>query len=112
GGGGEWVEWGEGGEVVEGGVRGCRDLRVARLEAKLFNAGFDLLCGVADARVDQNVPRRRRDEIRGQVVAADPVDVADHPEGRKGFRPVCVLRQAILRRDDRGGPQREHDRQT
>ena len=75
-------------------MRRGENLRVGDLEPELGGAGGDLLRGVAHPRVDQDVALRRDDEVGGQVVAADPVDVADDAERREGPRPLVVLAAA------------------
>ena len=63
--------------MIEVAVRRGEDLHVAHLEAQLFHARLDVRRRFREARINKDVPLRRGDEVRGQVVTADPVDVAD-----------------------------------
>src|SRR5215210_6226695 len=63
--------------VVDVRVRRRKDLDVGDLEPELRHARGNLGGRVADAGVDKNVTGRRGDQVRGQIVTADPVDVAD-----------------------------------
>ena len=80
----------ETGHVVEVAMRGRQDPDVLDLETELRHVGRDLADSLGQAGIDQDMTLRRRDQIRGQIVGADPVDVADHPERRKRLHPVGV----------------------
>src|SRR6185295_18480893 len=80
-------------------VGGRDDFRISQLEAKLLDTRLDLLRGVANAGVDQDISLWSDDEIGRQVVAADPVDVPDDPERREWARPLFVLCRGVLRQE-------------
>jgi hypothetical protein len=64
------------------------NLDVAEVKAQLFDTVSyqrDRACKTA---VDQNVALRRRDQVGGQALAPDVVDIANDSVGREGIRPV------------------------
>ena len=76
------------GVVVEVGVADEQDLDVAEVEAELRDAFLDQRRRGCQAGVDQDVAGRRDDEIGGEVLAADVVEVVGDAEGCDRGGPV------------------------
>src|ERR1700722_3875649 len=65
------------------------------------------------------MPLRRGDQIGGKVVSPYPVNVSDHPKGRKGLDPIRVDRNlpglpkhTRQHRKDGSGQEESHSRQS
>ena len=85
------LQLGEARDVIEVRVRRQQDLHVVEIEAELLDAFLDLRHRLDETGVDQNVAGVRRNEIRREIVRADPIDVADQPERRKRLRPLAAI---------------------
>jgi len=114
---GEALELGEAGDVIEMAVGGGEDFDVRELEAELLDARLDLGDGFGEACVDEDMALRSGDEVGGQIPGADPVDVGDDAEGRKGFDPFGVgegrggLGKGAGEENGKGGEGKAHQRQ-
>ena len=64
-----------------------QDLDVAEVEAEGFNALLDEGRAGFEVAVDEDVALGRDDEIGGEVLAADVIEVAGDAEGREGLGP-------------------------
>ena len=71
-------------DVIKMGVAGEHNLDVGGLEAELGDAVLDYVVHFIHPGVDQNVPLRRRDEVRRDVRSTDVVDTADDSERLDG----------------------------
>ena len=76
--------------VVEMRVRIDQQLHLLGPKAELSDVGENLRRRLDEAAVEQDVPLRRRDEKRSDLVRADVMDVADEPEGLDGLVPAPV----------------------
>ncbi len=84
----ESLELGQARHVIEVPVRCGQHLDVRDIETEQLDPGRDLRHSLRKAGVDQDMTRRRRDEIRRQIVGPDPVDVANQTERRKRLHPL------------------------
>jgi len=87
---GKAQEFGASGVVVEVGVADEQDLHVAQMEAELGNTPLNKRRRHGEAGVDEDVALRRDDEVGGEVLAADVVEVVGDAEGRDGGGPLRV----------------------
>ena len=85
---GQLLQQGVAGDVVGVGVAGQQDLDVGHLEAERLDGLADQGNGPLEAAVDQDVPLGRGDQVAGQILRADVVDVADDPVRREWLEPV------------------------
>ena len=69
-------------------MAGQQDLDVAHLEAERLDGFLDQGDGPLEAAVDEDVPLGSGDQVAGQVLRADVVDVADDLVGRERLVPV------------------------
>ncbi len=83
------LQEGVAGDVVGVGVAGQQDLDVGHLvEAERLHGFGDQGDGALEAAVDQDVPIGRGDQVAGQILRADIVDVVDDAMRGKGLKPV------------------------
>ena len=72
-----------------------------QLEAKLLDVRSDDRRHLVRPGVDQDVPLRRGDQIRRDVLRAHVIDVADQAERLFGLAVRTVKLRALLRRQQR-----------
>jgi len=88
------------------------NLNIAEAKAKLLHAPANLGGRCAQVAVDEDVALRCDDEIRGEVSAANVVDVPDHAMRREESCPVGVRLRKKAGGKDTSGEKREDDQQA
>ena len=86
------------GLVVEMGVAVEQNLDVIELESELDDVRLDLRRGLDEAAVDQDVTRRRGDQVGGDVGCADVVEILGDAERRDRLVPRAPLFGGLARR--------------
>jgi hypothetical protein len=84
--------------VVEVRVTGQQDLDVAELEPELLDVAGHHRRHLLRARVEEDVPFGRGDEIGRDVLRPDIMDVAHHPERLHGGAPRAMDFLVVTRR--------------
>ncbi len=92
--------WALPGAVVVVPVADEQDLDVAEVEAERFDAVLDLRRRGLEIAVDENVALGCRDQVSGQVVAADIIEIAGDAERRMRGRPCRIDRGVHLSNGD------------
>ena len=77
-----------GGHVIIVRLHRQQDFNVLHLETELLDAGLDQWRGIAEAGIDEDVALFAGDEVAGEVLGADVVEVAGDLEGSDGTLPV------------------------
>jgi hypothetical protein len=69
-----------------------QDFDIREMKAKPLDTVADQRDGTFEVRVDENVARGRHNEVRGEVLAADVVEVVGDTErgDRRGPRGACL----------------------
>ena len=83
-----------------------QNLDVAEAEAKRLNALANQRRGRREIAVDEDEAFGRGDEVRGEIAAADVIEIARDAEGRKGLSPgrvwicaqICGMRKKQTRK--------------